>query len=700
MIKLLYKFPCVPGMLMYKGKELTKFKNKHGGKNRSETDGFYRDSDGVEYFVKKPDDPKELFTELFAGLLLQEFIRRGLIAEIYQDSFICADWIQFSDGSYGLIQPKVSFKELFKIIGTGYRDGSDRDFRLEMLWGPQSYLTLTQLKHYYGLAIILMFSLLLGDQSVHSGNVVCLEKISLVEVIFIQFARIDWGAAFRYFGHKKNNEDLLYPFEYHGWLNPKSYTKGYFLNYKKIKGLFSAIAEHACILQSKLSKELLIDMISSTLKTLPADLIKENTKMELAKYLCIESFAQISFTEEEKYQQFSNELAEILYARLQKITVIQDFASTAIKSNLSEMEYVESQPMAISLPVNVMTPFIEQMSMWQYILSLSDESSIFDFNSIELTKLGNQYNCFMDNILGQAERLTQYLDENEHVTQMSSFLRDSFTLDGDLVPHPSSKIERILCTQTYWDVVETLLSSGFNTLVTIKVIKNTQNSNELGKESAIHSLFEALTDCLSTLNKTYQQLLNELEACLLLLSGTQLVMICQHEMECISVSLLIRMVVKHPELWTCMYEALINAYDVCNPKKAEHNLVPLLEIHKNYHLFLNLSEQWSSIGNFDTQEVLVDKMNRLFESFPEPLQAELALVLNKIQIEFKEERRRRSLDFESLEEFSLSSESEKEKEDIKPPVVNYAGANQQLFFSQSSQGIFGGTFSRFTKGFW
>ncbi len=189
--------------IYYKDKLLTKFKDKKGGKTHGEVDGFYRDPDGNEFFIKKPQDLKELFTELFAGLLLKEFITRELIDEIYHDSFICADLIQFDDKSYGLIQPKIVFKELFKIIGTGYRDGSDRDPLWEMFCGPQYYLLLTQLRQYFGLAIILMFSLLLGDNSVHSGNVVCLEVIAALAIDFIQFARIDWGAAFRYFGHKK-----------------------------------------------------------------------------------------------------------------------------------------------------------------------------------------------------------------------------------------------------------------------------------------------------------------------------------------------------------------------------------------------------------------------------------------------------------------------------------------------------------------
>lgn len=41
-------------MPSYKGKELTKYKEKTGGKNRNAVDGFYNTSDGEEFFIKNP----------------------------------------------------------------------------------------------------------------------------------------------------------------------------------------------------------------------------------------------------------------------------------------------------------------------------------------------------------------------------------------------------------------------------------------------------------------------------------------------------------------------------------------------------------------------------------------------------------------------------------------------------------------------
>ena len=78
-------------MLRYKGKVLTKLNSTLGGKNQIK--GFYKNSDGQLYFIKKPSDPKELFAELLAGLLLKQFKKRELIAPHYMNSLIEADWV-------------------------------------------------------------------------------------------------------------------------------------------------------------------------------------------------------------------------------------------------------------------------------------------------------------------------------------------------------------------------------------------------------------------------------------------------------------------------------------------------------------------------------------------------------------------------------------------------------------------------------
>ena len=304
--------------LVYNGKELTQTTEPCGGKNKG---SFYHDSNGNGYFIKAPKKI-ELFTELFAGLLLKEFTQRGLIAPNYVPSLIYAEAFQFEDGTYGLIQPRVSFTELYKTIGTGYRDGSDRNPFTEMFFGPSYYSTLVSDTPYFGLSLVLMFSLLLGDNSVHSGNVVQLSlRPKNTQEPIRQFARIDWGAAFRHFGHPENHRDILKPYEYHGGaLNLKWFTKGYISNYK-FRGLYSAIAEKATILKTKLDTNLLKEIVASAFKKIPGNLFDDATKAQLADYLYFPSFKDANFDEgvcEPLIIDFTN----ILYLRLEKICVL------------------------------------------------------------------------------------------------------------------------------------------------------------------------------------------------------------------------------------------------------------------------------------------------------------------------------------------------------------------------------------------
>lgn len=513
-------------MPTYNDKKLTKFKGKNGGKNQSKVDGFYRNSDGFEFFIKKPTDIKELFTELFAGLLIQEFKQRGLIPKHYHPSLICADIIQFEDGSYGLIQPKVSFTELYKLIGTGYRNGSDRDPLTEMFFGPSYYQLITQETHYLGLSIALMFSLLLGDYSVHSGNVVCLNIDSSKGRKITQFARIDWGAAFRHFAHKNNNENILNPLEYQGWFNPKGYTKGYFLNYKKIRGLFPAIADKAKNLIEQLNDLLLIDIVSSVLKKIPADLIDDKTKKDLGQYLGMDSFYEIGLGHETAHQPFITDFVEILNKRLKKISELQDLPSVNKNLNLYQSMILEDTTIVADLDTSVTFSFPEQMRIWLSALSSSDEKNHFNFNAIELPKLANQFNNFIEVLLHQAEELT-HCDDNlreRNISQTcaqhpkSIMLRHLFSLKADASPRfPTYKKKKPQNTKqandSYWEMIETVLTTSFNVIVTIKVLQNTQNSTDLETPptEAIDFLLDALTEYLVSFQINYQCLTNYLE---------------------------------------------------------------------------------------------------------------------------------------------------------------------------------------------
>jgi len=314
-------------MPTYQKSELEKNDDKRGGKNSSVVDGYYHDADGVLYFIKQPQASMELFTELFAGRLLQAFKDKGLIEDKFHSSLICADYIQMENG-YALIQPKVEFTELYQIIGTGYDDKSDRNPVLEMFFGPEYYARLAQQGYYYGLATCLMFSLFLGDYSVHSANVVRLDfpqqaaSSSQDLLPAAQYARIDLGAAFRNFAHPDNNIDMHRPVEYR-W-SYKALTKGYLANYKHVPGLYASIVHAAALFKHKINQSMLVDIIEDVLKNIPRDLLDQATKNALAAYMFMPAFAAVSFGKDGNVTEVATLFATIFMQRLDCMHTLTD----------------------------------------------------------------------------------------------------------------------------------------------------------------------------------------------------------------------------------------------------------------------------------------------------------------------------------------------------------------------------------------
>ncbi|KTD52344.1 effector protein B, substrate of the Dot/Icm secretion system [Legionella quinlivanii] len=336
-------------MLDFNQLNLEKIGEKTGGKNK--VGGFYRNTEtGEEYFIKQPDDKAELLTELLAGLILQEFIKRGLVDKLHASSLICADVVQMPDGSYALIQPKVDFELLYKIINTGYRDGSDRDPKIEATDGPAYYMSLLNTSNSFGLSTTLMLSMLLGDYSVHSGNMVRMTKNIDGQVCY-QYGKIDWGAAFRNYGKKENTDFIIYGYESIGAFNLKGITKAYFLNYRYNPGLFETMAERARQLNARLPPELLIDIIHTALNEMPADLLKtkkpgqpvsndspaidspiqqelpdsgeQKTLATLAKDTSINSFKTLRLGDKESTRELAQEMAAIMGGRLDKMETLK-----------------------------------------------------------------------------------------------------------------------------------------------------------------------------------------------------------------------------------------------------------------------------------------------------------------------------------------------------------------------------------------
>ncbi|KTD65528.1 hypothetical protein Lspi_0602 [Legionella spiritensis] len=468
---------CVP---KYQGRTLTKIEEKSGGKNRGSVNGFYQDGSTRQYFIKKPDKIAELFTELFAGLLLDELKRRGLIDKKYHSLLICADWIQFDDKSYGLIQPRVLFNELFREIGTAYRDGSDRDPRLEMVWGPYYYRAIADMQPYLGLALILMLSLLLGDYSVHSGNVVCFKYLSLQECFVTLLARIDLGAAFRNYACPDNNKDLLYPMEYQGMANYRWYTKGYIWNYLGIPGILPAIAAESASLKKRVSDEELADILTCVLNRIPADLLDKRAKYELAGYMGMGSFASVDFGHVPSYQWFIKDMITTLNIRLTKMTEFKDRADEHVSTTKST-PYRDYNAGVVHIEINDELTFPQQIVHWRNHIAEVDELALFDFNTVLLPSLVAQFNRYLDNLLFQGgesvggSRVSTDCEGRENhrdVLKRKYVLKEDatplFSCDESILPYLNGK------NDAYWQQVENSLSLGFNLIILIRMLCDAQ----------------------------------------------------------------------------------------------------------------------------------------------------------------------------------------------------------------------------------
>lgn len=316
--------------------DLTKIAEKPGGKNTDSINGFYKDKENREYFIKKPKDKKELFTELLAGLFIQELFQRNLIDEKYKESFICADVIETSDG-YALIQDSKKFTELFKLIGTGE---VERSVALESWNGPAYYQQIGNFENIWGLTPIIMVSILIGDNSVHSGNVAVLESDSQNN----QFCRIDWGAAFRDFMDAK---DIWNPPELQRTLSHKWITKQYLHNYSKIPGFYYRVGQRAKSLKEKLGndqnqiKNSLKELMATALKKIPERMLGDSDWGELYKYFRLSQ--ETGVTHQGRKKTIAENFSDIMSARLEQISSVEKPNTSAPLYASTDANYTHSE---------------------------------------------------------------------------------------------------------------------------------------------------------------------------------------------------------------------------------------------------------------------------------------------------------------------------------------------------------------------
>ncbi|WP_440651595.1 hypothetical protein [Cysteiniphilum sp. 19S12-1] len=207
--------------------------------------GFYRLSKkdqsleaGDEYFIKVPINKTEFFFEALAARIIAKFKEKNVIPVEYQHLFVTAEPVTIYDGdkeTKALASKKAKVTELFKLFFP-WEESKLRSNKLEKFDNKYLYQLITSFKSANsGLSMVIFMSLLLGDYSVHSGNVFGISgddgKLS--------FGKLDFGAAFRDFA---KNKSLIKPHEYEVNLYKKWY-KNYLEYYLRIPGFKASLEE-------------------------------------------------------------------------------------------------------------------------------------------------------------------------------------------------------------------------------------------------------------------------------------------------------------------------------------------------------------------------------------------------------------------------------------------------------------------------
>jgi effector protein B len=697
-------------MLIYEGVVLHKEEEKQGGKNQHEVNGFYEGRDGSKYsryFIKKPSDPRELFTELFAGLLLEEFKRCDLVGQQFHNSLICCHFIKLEDGTYALIQPRIDFIPLYHIIGTGYADGSDRNPFLEMIAGPSYYPLLTQVGHYFGLATSLMFSLLLGDYSVHSGNVGCfLNEDSFLSSSSsgnrpapIQFTKIDAGASFRFYCHPDNNMDILTPYEYKGVRSHRGITKGYVMNYRDVPGLFPSIASRAKLLKESVTEEHIFGIVLRTLRKIPPDLLDDETKRQLADYLFLDSFREIRFDNDESLQQVARDLTKILMRRLDRI------ATLSYSSPKVDHRELRSK---LKLTVTKETPFPALMQEWKrYFDCLVESPFEIDIKGFDMEPLYQQFNHYVAIMAHQAEvfnlwhhdedsntnHLAAYFNQDQTIHHGSAFvphyresalLRRFYTVDPqgkgvvrlhhyDLANKEFLKVQGTF----YWNEICNTLNAGLGVINALETLKKMSalpldaNSLKL-QQDQLHQqlqLFEGQQARLLNQLKQEQSRIklvdfgshffyylsdDELDG----MSGAQLATMCLEELNVTEPSPLIVRIINNTERWQRLCHAFESGdFDVRADKTGKWHL--LITWRLGLEQFMRLRTEFQQAIDLDAKNQIILQLQAVATSLPECFLQELAKMIHGAQEELDHERQLLTDYTDSLTRFEQASSFEK-----------------------------------------
>lgn len=681
-------------MPIYNGKILTKVKAKTSGKNKKEVNGFYIDTDGNEFFIKQPNDTekKELFTELFAGLFLTELKKREVFDPRYNDSLICADIIQLDDGSYALIQPKISaFKELCDVIGTKKKNGDGRDVFYEMVFASSCYPLLTQLGHYFGLSFSVMCSLWLSANSVHSDNIIVRDTDLQVEgqpdKKLVQFARLDWGDAFRDFAHAQN-QNMLNPYEYNkSLINYKKFSKNYISNYRNVYGLYNSMSAHAGKLTEILSRQDIKEIVLSALSKIPADLLDQVLKKELAEYMAIPEFENVSFDEEVNYQAVADRFTKVLFDRLTSLAAIKD----ANVENKSFYQSYNGNNQNKDLIVDDNNNFSEQLDLWRELVNQRWRQGNLNYRKLDIDLLYQQFNSYVNSLAEQAEMfnfwehadnsnqniIVPYRDnQNDEEVQMGrAFLpqyRESVILRGlysvysekgtvRIAPYdiPNARYRREM-PNTSWDKICKVLDDGLNVIDTLRQLKESQGPKKAEYDSLgttpiindnirlfLNNFAESQKDLnqhIRTLNKNNSARLDfeseffypisddELQQ----MNGKQLITLCFEEMNSENPGNVIARIIKNSTL----AERITSAYTKEDFGGRVDNPAQKFELIQSWYLlatkFQAVKFAFEAESSYEQKNALLQSLESLFVDLPDCLKIEEKQTIDNAKLKVQE----------------------------------------------------------------
>ncbi len=232
-------------------------KNSRGGSQYNGFYTFYKEGQNPneqgEYFIKVPKKETEFFFEALAARIICKFKDNKILPQDYHDLLVTAEPVTIFDGdkkTKALASKKAKVTELFKLFFP-WEKRSIRSNKLEKFDNKYLYQLITSFKSANsGLSMVIFISLLLGDYSVHSGNIfgtigkdgkICLGKL-------------DFGAAFRDF---MKNKSLVKAYEYEVSLYKKWY-KNYLEYYLRIPGFIESLEKARNTFFSQASPDIIL----------------------------------------------------------------------------------------------------------------------------------------------------------------------------------------------------------------------------------------------------------------------------------------------------------------------------------------------------------------------------------------------------------------------------------------------------------